>query len=79
MPDAHHEGVAAGARLGQDLDLLAAYETELEQPPLERGEDTRACADRHDPAGGTGRERGEAHETGVKREPGGSGDGVHGP
>jgi hypothetical protein len=42
VPDAHHERIAARTRLGQDLDVLAVHETELEQPPLERRERSAA-------------------------------------
>ena len=45
VPHAHHEGIAPGTGLGEDLDVLAAHEAELEQPPLERGERRRARAD----------------------------------
>jgi hypothetical protein len=78
MADAYHEGITAGACLGEDLDLLSAHETELEEPPLERGEGGRGRADTDDPPGGTGRERGETHEAGVKCEPGGGNYSVHG-
>jgi hypothetical protein len=36
MADAHHEGIAAGACLGEDLDVFPAHEAEFEKPPLER-------------------------------------------
>jgi hypothetical protein len=36
VTDAHHEGITPGTRLGQDLDLFAVDESELEQSPLER-------------------------------------------
>lgn len=77
MADAHDEGIASGACLGEDLDVLPAYEAELEEPPLERGEGGRGRADADDPPGGPGRERGETHEAGIESESGGSGYCVH--
>jgi hypothetical protein len=37
VADTHDEGVTSGARLGEDLDLLAMHETELEESTLEGG------------------------------------------
>ena len=36
--DAHHERVASRACLGEDFNLLAVHEPELEEAPLERGQ-----------------------------------------
>jgi hypothetical protein len=36
MTDAHHERVTPRARLGENLDILATAESELEQPALKR-------------------------------------------
>ena len=58
MTYSYDEGVTPGARLGEDLDVLAAYEAELEKPALERGEGGRGRADADDPPGSPGRERG---------------------
>ena len=77
MANTHHEGIAPGARLGENLDVLPAHEAELEEPALERGEAGRGRADAHDPPGSPGRERGKTHEAGIEGESGGSGYCVH--
>jgi hypothetical protein len=69
VADAHHEGIAPGTRLGQDFDVLAVHEAELEQPPLERGEDARVRADSNHPADAPRRESREAHVARIKSEP----------
>jgi hypothetical protein len=78
VADAYDEGITAGARLGEYLDLFPAHEAELEEPSLERGEGTRSRADAHDPPGCSGRKRSEAHKPRIKSESGGMGYGVHG-
>jgi hypothetical protein len=45
---AYDEGVTPRARLGEDLDLLAVNESELEQSPLESRQRSGAGADAHD-------------------------------
>ena len=55
----YHEGISSGTRLGEDLDLLAVNETELEESPLEcrQGRCARADADNATPhPRGQGRE-----------------------
>jgi hypothetical protein len=76
---AYHERVAPGARLGKHLDLLAAYEAELEQPPLHCGERGAARADPDHASTGARRQGREADEAWIKRKTGGCSDSVHEP
>jgi hypothetical protein len=77
VTDAHDKGVASRARLGEDLDLLAVNETELEETPLERREGRCTRADAHHATPGTRREGREAHEARRAAQTFRDGDSVH--
>src|SRR6266853_1693075 len=77
VTDAHYERITPRARLGEDFDLLAAHEAELEQPALQCRQGRRDRADTHHPCGGAGRQGGEAHEARIESKPLRCDDGVH--
>src|SRR4029077_11752157 len=62
VADAHHEGITTWTRLGEDLDLLAVHEAELEESTLEGRQRSRARANAHDRAPRARRQRRKAHE-----------------
>ena len=62
VSDPHDERIAAGTRLGEDLDLFAVHETELEEPTLERREWSGARANAHDRSPRARRQGRKAHE-----------------
>lgn len=68
VPHAHHEGIAPGARLRQDFDVLAGHEAQLEEPPLERGEPRTGCADSYHATARTGGQRREARKVTLSGE-----------
>jgi hypothetical protein len=79
VADTHDEGVTTRARLGQDLDLLAVHETELEEATFEGGYGARARADADDGRPHTRRESGKAHVARRKGHSGWGDDRIHGP
>jgi hypothetical protein len=63
VADAHDEGVTSRARLGEDLDLLAVHEPELEESALERRRGSCPRADARYAPTGARRQGRKAHET----------------
>jgi hypothetical protein len=67
VTDPHHERITPRARFGQDLDLLAMDESELEQSPLEcREGSVGARADTDHASAGARRQSREAHVTRIE-------------
>jgi hypothetical protein len=78
MADAYDEGVAAGPRLGEDLDLFAMHEAELEEPALESRQGVGARADADNRSLRARRHRRQAHESGHTAHPFWAGHSIHG-
>src|SRR5215469_3255269 len=77
VADTHHEGVTSGPRLGEDLDLLAVHETQLEETTLEGGYGARTRAYADDRGPHAGREGGKTHVARRTAHTGGGGDSIH--
>jgi len=77
VTDAHDKGIAAGTRLGEDLDLLAVHEAELEETPLERRQGRCTGADAHHAPPGARRQGREAHKARRAAQTFRDSDGVH--
>jgi hypothetical protein len=73
----YDEGVTTGARLGEDLDLLAVHESKLEESTLERRQGRRAGANAHHASPRARWEGGEAHKAWRAAQAFRGGDSVH--
>jgi hypothetical protein len=77
VPYAHDKGIPAGARLGEDLDLLAVHETELEETPLERRQGRGTGPDAHYAPTGARRQGSEARKARRAAQTFGDSNGIH--
>jgi len=78
MTYSYDEGVTPGARLGEDLDVLAVHESKLEQSALKRRQGRRAGANAHHDSARTRREGREAHKARRAAQALRGGDSIHG-
>ena len=77
VSDPHDERIAAGTRLGEDLNVLAVHEAQLKETPLECREGRCTGADAHDGAPGARRQGREAHKARRAAQTFRDSDGVH--